>query len=889
MAGRGRRVRQNEGGSAREPPLSRARVESVPGPRWTLNSRVSDVLLEGARPPEEVLLSECLERVRHRGTDIDGNVRMDVVIQRPERFIPDADLREMILSLPECQTYALVYRAVPLLRGHQITSVRRWGGADENADAKRAVRDALADERLWNTVSGLLDDAFNAAKDAEARGKVVKSKSEAAVVITGAFESVFEATWGYVESDHVDMPLGLKVFDGTVDGVVVPPVWSFAEVKEISGVDELEVLDLESDGECDMAAEHERKIPAGGRPRVEIFVLTSAMGWPYTKFIPTNVCYVFVRREMVRVWHVVEQRIRMWPNCTHQCPNKPYILLGTPGIGKSFGVGSYLLYELLHYDAAKVPAVAYFVGGCAYIFHKTGAMAGRVVFYEEAKAAVSAMNKITAGNMKIEQAKSGEGEVKRREMDGFIIFDVSGTFVPYSQFLLVRWGCIVLSSPNTKKFAEWKKQNSALPIYINCYSRREIMAFHAFQERCVLRTDEEYVGARNQIESRWTEIRTRIREVGPLPRYIFDKDVFDDRLEEVEKALKSITKIDMERYVEIFFGGKEWIEDGTTHKIIRLVWSSIDGRESYRNYPASVVIAKELISRVAHHFAGASCLLKMLRMPGVDGAVVLEKIGVCAFMYRSVVDEIIGKMKHLPRTGGAARHSVLARVNAADRYAQDHRIVGFGSGTRQQGAKLDRNSLRPRVLYIPDIPNFPVVDGFYFVEAPPEYGGVAGGGGAGGVGWRNWTFVGVQVTKAGKHDTDCGAVASFMRRMEQCIVDWEQLKGQISWEIIYVQGRDSIAINRRQVCKMITTEDRQSDKRVLTDEERRREERAQLLREHQSALAFWETVEQYQVKLDSELATMISRAAEIGERVLVERAGTDVKGRRKAGGKQKCS
>ncbi|KAH8604655.1 putative retrotransposon hot spot protein 4 (RHS4) [Trypanosoma vivax] len=85
---------------------------------------------------------------------------MDVVIQRPERFITDDDLREMILSLPECQTYALVYRAVPLLRGHQITSLLQWGGADENADAKRAVRDALADERLWNTVCGLLNAAL---------------------------------------------------------------------------------------------------------------------------------------------------------------------------------------------------------------------------------------------------------------------------------------------------------------------------------------------------------------------------------------------------------------------------------------------------------------------------------------------------------------------------------------------------------------------------------------------------------------------------------------------------------------------------------------------------------------------------------------------------------
>ncbi|KAH8606689.1 putative retrotransposon hot spot protein 4 (RHS4) [Trypanosoma vivax] len=87
------------------------------------------------------------------------------------------------------------------------------------------------------------------------------------------------------------------------------------------------------------------------------------------------------------------------------------------------------------------------------------------------------------------------------------------------------------------------------------------MAFHAFQERCVLRTDE-YVGAREQIESRWTEIRTRIREVGPLPRYIFDWKLFDDRREEVKKALKGITKIDMERYVRFFSEAKSGLKTG---------------------------------------------------------------------------------------------------------------------------------------------------------------------------------------------------------------------------------------------------------------------------------------------------------------------------------------
>ncbi|CCD19142.1 hypothetical protein, conserved in T. vivax [Trypanosoma vivax Y486] len=169
MAGRNQLARPNEGGGAGKPPFSRARMESVPGPRWTLNSRVADVLLRGVRPPDNVMLSECLVRVGHRGTNIDGGVRMDVVIQKPEQFIPDADVRRRILSLCECRTYALVDKAVPLLRGHRIASVLQWGGADENTDAKRSVRDALADDGLWNKTRGLLDDAFYFAKNAEAR------------------------------------------------------------------------------------------------------------------------------------------------------------------------------------------------------------------------------------------------------------------------------------------------------------------------------------------------------------------------------------------------------------------------------------------------------------------------------------------------------------------------------------------------------------------------------------------------------------------------------------------------------------------------------------------------------------------------------------------------
>ncbi|KAH8606465.1 putative retrotransposon hot spot protein 4 (RHS4) [Trypanosoma vivax] len=230
MGRRSRRVRQDEGGGAGEPALLRARVESVPGPRWTLSSDVADVLLRGARPPDNVmLLSECLERVGCDERVANGNVRMDVVIQEPEFYIPDEHTRRRILSLPECQTYALVYRAVPLLEGNGITNFQQWGGADENTDAKRAVRDALADDRLWNTVCGLLDDAFSVVKDAEARKKERERARNAGnvvgEVIAGAFESVVNARWSHVLSGEAGMPLGVRVVDGLPENV-----WSYAEV-----------------------------------------------------------------------------------------------------------------------------------------------------------------------------------------------------------------------------------------------------------------------------------------------------------------------------------------------------------------------------------------------------------------------------------------------------------------------------------------------------------------------------------------------------------------------------------------------------------------------------------------------------------------------------------
>ncbi|CCD20074.1 putative retrotransposon hot spot protein 4 (RHS4) [Trypanosoma vivax] len=790
---------------------------------WTLDSRVADVLLRGARPPDNVmLLSECLERVRHRGTDIDGDVRMDVVIQEPEFYIPDEHKRRRILCLPECQTYALVYRAVPLLRGHRITSVRRWGGPDENADAKRAVRNALADERLWNTVCGLLDDAFNAAMGGGASERTDEAWKTSGAVIPGAFESVVNARWSYVESGDAGMPLGMRVVDGRPKSV-----WSDAEVNRTPDPWQEENVDDES-GNC-----------------LELPVLTSKKGWPYTRFELGMVCDVFVRREEMRVWNIIRCELSRWPNDDSPFLSRPYVLVGTPGIGKSFDCGSYLLYELLHYDAAKVPVVAYFVRGSAYIFHKTGAMAGRVVLYEEAKSAVSAMRHMEKEMQEmLEKRREAEG-VKDATKEyiakrGFIIFDVSGERHAEDNELSARWGCIVLSSPKASNFKEWKKQREAFYIFINCYTMLEMKAFFAWQERCRCGTNERYKACGAEIEQRWSVVKQRIAEVGPILRYVFDDTKYNERCRDVSVALSNINDVDMERYMRILLSKIQWTEDSSTDQIIKLVRSASDPVEACQNIPASEVIGAKLKSFVVNHFFRRSYLAKALNMPGLV-AEVLGKFGSCAFMYESVVDKVVEKVKCLPHAFiGPARESVLSRLRAAARYAQHHEVIAFKIGDQRRGVSLESKDLRTGVLYVPDLVNFPVLDAFYFVDAPPQDAAAVGRAGARGA-CASWTIVCLCMTRKDNHDTTTGAVVALMSRMRELIRDWDVVKEQLLWEMIYVQHRDAEAMSRRQVCAMAAGEVRE---------------------EHQDAHVFWNRVEQYQVQLDDNLIRAIMAAAE---------------------------
>ncbi|CCD19187.1 hypothetical protein, conserved in T. vivax [Trypanosoma vivax Y486] len=442
--------------------------------------------------------------------------------------------------------------------------------------------------------------------------------------------------------------------------------------------------------------EVDKQAPRNGK--LEIMVLLSEEGWSHTclgnerrsannnagvgrggVFNALRSKDVYIRREVMRAWHVVRRELARWADDDSTFEPQSYVLVGSPGVGKSFGCGSYLLHELLRYDAARVPVVAYFVRGSAYLFHKTGNMAKRVVFYKKANDAMSAMDKMA--NVRQEmllRRKEAEGvkdaERKCRAKFGFIIFDAGGECQPEVELPTSEWGCAVLSSPNKSNCEEWVDQKGALHIFISCYTTREVKALFAWQQWCRCETSERYQSCGAEVEQRWSVVERRIEEVGPLPRYVFDDKKYRVRCNDVSVALSYFCAEDMARYMSILLCRILWTEDSSTDKIIKLVRVASVLVDDCLNSFISEAIGAKLKTLVVNHFFRRSYLAKTLNTPGLV-AEVLEKFGSCAFMYESVVDKVVEKMKCLRSASpGHVRESVLSRLRAASRCAQHHQV-----------------------------------------------------------------------------------------------------------------------------------------------------------------------------------------------------------------------
>ncbi|RNF07208.1 retrotransposon hot spot (RHS) protein [Trypanosoma cruzi] len=116
--------------------------------------------------------------------------------------------------------------------------------------------------------------------------------------------------------------------------------------------------------EVDDTLEKDDGVEQSGAPPPVLMVLTSDKAWPYSweEDGSTRVCHV--NCEVERVWQIVKFDLTGWLSTLELSINSlsvRRVLIWTPGIGKSVTAGSYLLYQLLHCDAERLPAVACFI------------------------------------------------------------------------------------------------------------------------------------------------------------------------------------------------------------------------------------------------------------------------------------------------------------------------------------------------------------------------------------------------------------------------------------------------------------------------------------------------------------------------------------------------
>ncbi|CCD11785.1 unnamed protein product [Trypanosoma congolense IL3000] len=259
----------------------------------------------------------------------------------------------------------------------------------------------------------------------------------------------------------------------------------------------------------------------------------------------------------------------------------------------------------------------------------------------------------------------------------------------------------------------------------------------------------------------------------------------------------------------------EWHEDGTAHKLVMLVRCEVNGRLVCRNRTTSPQVRLELLKKLRAARLRSLTYHVLCSAPEVC-AVLLEELVSEIFTFGEAVDTLAKYLERLSRKTEAKRRSMLSQRHAEGRVPTI--ISNFAPGGPTQELATGR-------IYKPLIPNFPLVDGFFVV---------------GGKGSK--TIVLLQVTKAKEHHTKRTTVREFRHNMGKLFDDWERIEKDYNLEINYIRHVNSGSIKKHQNCA--------SAKDAANDTD----------------LALWDSIHQYQVTLNSDIASeFINRSGDTRE------------------------
>ncbi|RNE97991.1 retrotransposon hot spot protein (RHS) [Trypanosoma rangeli] len=267
--------------------------------------------------------------------------------------------------------------------------------------------------------------------------------------------------------------------------------------------------------------------------------------------------------------------------------------------------GSYLLHQLLHYDATKLHVVVFCFGrDFAYLFDKR---TRTVTIY-------AGENNI--GRAMINLAGSG--------MKGYIIIDMARQLQEPSNDVVSspEWGIITLSSPHEDNFKAWTEQA-------------------------------EY----------WRRVNMHMHDVGPIPRCIFQFNEYKDRVEEIKNILAAIDASNAVHYGMIG-GVEEWPSNDAPHKLVKAVRVKTQrGLEAFVNLPVCFSIGSKLIGGLLEVDEENGIIFRLLKCRKELLADASERYTPNAFLRRVFVENKMPDLNELPPPGRRQRQRCVQQSN----------------------------------------------------------------------------------------------------------------------------------------------------------------------------------------------------------------------------------
>ncbi|EKF29584.1 retrotransposon hot spot (RHS) protein, putative [Trypanosoma cruzi marinkellei] len=276
-------------------------------------------------------------------------------------------------------------------------------------------------------------------------------------------------------------------------------------------------------------------------------------------------------------------------------------------------------------------------------------------------------------------------------------------------------------------------------------------------------------------------VKKHMDEVGPIPRHIFDEELFNERCGAVKFALDSINELTMKEY---FLRGGElpWYSENPSHELVKIVRTKTEkGAEVFLNAPMCVYLKEKTLEIFLGLTEYNSFLRLLLASMDIMFPIFFEYLALKSFMESAFVKAMANKLTELERPTGRQAKPCVLKLNPK------LHPKGY-EGLLPSEYETTIRKINYGVLYKPWVTNFPLVDAFFFVKSNPM------------------TLVGLQMTTASEHHTKTSTVKQFKERLAEYFEDWEELSREMPWEIIYIQHTDNKPMKKCQECDVVDTD-----------------------------------------------------------------------------------